>query len=84
MVDFGSAPPKLTSHVINPLGPIVPKVAQCNSALRDNSDNSRAITATTTHRFFVEDYFDSARLQLLTDLNYNFTLQQAVNLKQLI
>ena len=25
---------------------------------------------------------DSARLQLLTDLNYNFTVQQVVNLKQ--
>ena len=72
------------SHSFNPLGPIAPKVAQYSSALRDNSDNSCVITATTTHCFFVEDYFDSARLQLLTNLNYNFTLQQVVNLKQLI
>ena len=59
----------------------MPKVTQCNSALRDNSGNSHAFTAPTTHRFFIEDYFDPARLQLLSDLNYNFTLQQAVNLK---
>ena len=70
--------------VVNPLGPIAPKVAQCNSALHDNSDNSHAFTAPTTHRFIIEDYFDPARLQLLSDLNYNFTLQQAVNLEQLI